>query len=124
MRLRQAEIRCDRATDDSAFGKGNSRTAETGTVAKRVDPRDVGAPIVIAPRHQMSSRRIVVMTAAEQPRQFVEIFERHGFEVLDVHAYARVAVGEDLRSRFVEPFRSMPLEDLGVTQARFFVRKR
>jgi predicted nuclease with RNAse H fold len=59
-----------------------------------------------------------------RPAQFAEIFERHGFEVLEVHPYTTIPMTEQSRQKFAEPFRSMPLETLAVTQARFCVRKR
>jgi ubiquinone/menaquinone biosynthesis C-methylase UbiE len=71
-----------------------------------------------------TSEEIVHLCNRLRPRQVADSFERHGFDVLEVHPYAKVAVDEKVRRRFADPFRSMPLSDLEVTQARLVVRKR
>jgi SAM-dependent methyltransferase len=63
--------------------------------------------------------------------QFRELFERHGFvcEAVDRWDYRVAGLGEIAalseteRAEFVEPYRSMPRENLATTGARFFVRR-
>ena len=59
-----------------------------------------------------------------RPTQYPEIFERHGFEVLKFNPWDSIVVDEPTRAGFVEPFRSMPLADLGVVSGSFTIRKR
>lgn len=56
--------------------------------------------------------------------QLREAFERHDFTVERVQPCRTDPVTEADRASFVEPFRSMSLEDLRVTCARVFVRRR
>jgi SAM-dependent methyltransferase len=56
--------------------------------------------------------------------QIAEAFARHGFEVLQVRRDFTVAVTRELRSGFVEPFRSMPLSQLEVLTGVVLVRRR
>jgi SAM-dependent methyltransferase len=66
---------------------------------------------------------IVHLSNRIRPLSFVEIFERHGFEVLEIKPYRNITVEQSLRDSFVEPFRSMNQECLEVAQAYFLVRK-
>jgi SAM-dependent methyltransferase len=50
-------------------------------------------------------------------------FERHGFEVERVVPCRTDTVTDADRATFVEPFRSMPLDELSMTCARVFVRR-
>jgi len=59
-----------------------------------------------------------------RPRSFVPIFERHGFEVSRFLEWRRQEVGAAMRARFVEPFRSMSVEDLECSGATIWVRRR
>jgi SAM-dependent methyltransferase len=52
------------------------------------------------------------------------LFEAHGFTVDRVEPSRTDPVTAEERRQFVEPFRSMPLDDLGITCARFVVRRR
>lgn len=58
-----------------------------------------------------------------RPLSFVPMFERHGFKVEFVHVHQRIAVDDELRSTFVEPFRSMQREDLEAAGAIFHLRR-
>lgn len=58
-----------------------------------------------------------------RPLEFKAIFERNGFEVLEIRPYGKMEVSEELRESFVEPFRSMSQEFLEVTQAYFLVKR-
>lgn len=58
-----------------------------------------------------------------RPLEFQAIFERNGFEVLEIHPYGKIEVSEQLRESFAEPFRSMSQEFLQVTQAYFLVKR-
>jgi len=58
-----------------------------------------------------------------RPLSFVEIFERNGFEVLEIRPYGKIGVSDELRDFFAEPFRSMSQEFLEVTQAYFLVKR-
>jgi SAM-dependent methyltransferase len=55
--------------------------------------------------------------------QLRQAFERHGFTVERVEQCRTDPVSEDDRRTFVEPFRSMALDDLSMTCARVFVRR-
>ncbi len=59
-----------------------------------------------------------------RPMSFIEIFDRHGFDVLEINKYGHIDVDQELRNSFIEPFRSMPQEYLELTQACFLVQKR
>jgi SAM-dependent methyltransferase len=66
---------------------------------------------------------IIHLSNRIRPLSCVEIFERNGFEVLDIRSYGKINVSEELRNTFVSPFSSMSQELLEVTQAYFLVRK-
>ena len=59
-----------------------------------------------------------------RPVEFVERFERAGFEVIAFEAHARMPVDDTLRSQFAEPWRSMRQEMLEVTQGAIRARKK
>lgn len=59
-----------------------------------------------------------------RPRKFVPIFERHGFEVCRFNEWRHQEIGAEMRARFVEPYRSMAVEDLACTGATISVRRR
>jgi SAM-dependent methyltransferase len=68
--------------------------------------------------------KIVHGTNRLRPRSFVPIFERHGFEVQRIFEWRREEVDAAKREKFVEPFRSMALEDLACVGATLWVRRR
>jgi len=59
-----------------------------------------------------------------RPAEFVERFERAGFEVLAFEPHTRMPVDDALRSRFAEPWRSMEKNMLEVTQGAIRARKK
>lgn len=59
-----------------------------------------------------------------RPLQYVEIFERHGFDVLDVQRHRTVELSAPLRERMAEPWRSLSTEVLEVVHAHLVVCKR
>lgn len=59
-----------------------------------------------------------------RPLDFVPLFERHGFEAMAVSPFETIPVDAAMRERFVEPFRSRPLEVLGVIGVQLVVRRR
>lgn len=59
-----------------------------------------------------------------RPVEFVERFERAGFDVLAFEAHARISVDGALRASFAEPWRSMAQDALEVTQGVVRARKR
>jgi SAM-dependent methyltransferase len=67
---------------------------------------------------------IVHMCNRIRPRSFVPIFERHGFEVRRFAEWRRQEVGAEMQARFVEPYRSMAVDDLACTGATIWVRRR
>jgi hypothetical protein len=50
-------------------------------------------------------------------------FERAGFETVEKEIFEQIEVTQDMRERFVEPFRSMPQEDLEVLCGLIVFRK-
>lgn len=56
--------------------------------------------------------------------QFPAVFERHGFETLDLHPYRDVPITSEFRAKLAEKFRSLPDEVLKWTQGQVFFRKR
>ena len=58
--------------------------------------------------------------------EFCRLFERHGFTVEQVHTGGpyTVELSEEERAQFVEPYRSMPRENLAAVGARIVVRRR
>lgn len=59
-----------------------------------------------------------------RPMQFVERFERAGFEALAFEAHTRMPVDDAMRAGFAEPWRSMPKDVLEVTQGAVRARKK
>ena len=59
-----------------------------------------------------------------RPLDFIERFERHGFEVLKCLVTREEPVSERVRSKMVEPYRSMSLETLAALGVRLSIRKR
>lgn len=59
-----------------------------------------------------------------RPLAFPELFESHGFEVRKVQKTRVIEVPDEMRSRFIEPFRSMSSDMLECSRAIFHVRKR
>lgn len=59
-----------------------------------------------------------------RPLQFVDVFEAHGFEVLEVRPETPIEVTDELRSSLAERFRSIPEEVLQWGSARIFVRRK
>jgi SAM-dependent methyltransferase len=68
--------------------------------------------------------KIVHVSNRIRPMSFIEIFDRHGFDILEINKYGNLSIDQQLRKSFAEPFRSMPQEYLELTQACFLVRKR
>ncbi|MAE77060.1 MAG: hypothetical protein CMJ85_09350 [Planctomycetes bacterium] len=58
-----------------------------------------------------------------RPLSYLPIFESHGFEILDTQIWGRQPVDDTLRAKFVEPFRSMPLDRLEVSGLIIRIRK-
>jgi SAM-dependent methyltransferase len=58
-----------------------------------------------------------------RPREYAERFRRHGLEVVSYRAFQSVDVDHAMRARFVEPYRSMPLQELAEVMAHYIVRK-
>jgi len=58
-----------------------------------------------------------------RPYEFLSVFEKHGFEVVEFIPFEKVEIGTERRERFIEPFRSMSDEALRTIGARFLVRK-
>lgn len=56
-----------------------------------------------------------------RPQQWIARFEQHGFRVEHFAPIRLCRVDEAQRDRFVEPYRSMPLEQLAPTAADFLV---
>jgi len=56
--------------------------------------------------------------------QFCELFEKHGFAVERVEAARTAEISPEEHSQFVEPYRSMPREELIMVCARVLVRRR
>lgn len=71
-----------------------------------------------------SEEEIVHLSNRIRPLNFVKIFEKQGFSILEVRPYTRISVDGQLRASFVEPFRTMPQEWLEITQACVLVRKK
>src|SRR5262249_51561539 len=59
-----------------------------------------------------------------RPTAFAKRFEAHGFEVVDFYACERIALEEETRKSFAEPYRSMSKDELETTIARIAVRRR
>lgn len=59
-----------------------------------------------------------------RPKEFIAIFEKHGFEVLDKSFGNLVSLTADERSAFIPPWSSMPIEDLQPTALDIAVRLR
>jgi SAM-dependent methyltransferase len=59
-----------------------------------------------------------------RPREFVSLFESHGFELIELVTGDEVELTPDLLHRLVEPFRSMPDEMLRPCQGLLVVRRR
>lgn len=56
--------------------------------------------------------------------EFEARFARHGFEVLDQWRGPKIEIPDDLRRRMVEPWRTMPVEQLEYGWSQFLVRKK
>jgi SAM-dependent methyltransferase len=59
-----------------------------------------------------------------RPKEFIAIFEKHGFEILDASYSNLVSLTDDQRSAFIPPWSSMPVEDLKPTAINIAVRLR
>lgn len=71
-----------------------------------------------------SSETLVGECNRVRPLDYADIFDRHGFDVLQIHEDHRIPIGEDVRNSFVEPYRSMPEKTLEVIGAAYNVRRR
>ncbi|MFK7741473.1 MAG: methyltransferase domain-containing protein [Planctomycetota bacterium] len=60
----------------------------------------------------------------KRPAEYRAILAKHGFDILDVQVWSRANVTRERRAQFVEPYRSMAIEELEVTGARVLLRKR
>jgi hypothetical protein len=56
--------------------------------------------------------------------QFCELFEKHGFAVEKIENARPVDLSPEEHALFVEPYRSMPREDLTMVCARVLVRRK
>ena len=56
--------------------------------------------------------------------QFCERFEQHGFAVERVETARSADISAEEQSLLIEPYRSMPREELSKVCARLFVRRR
>ncbi len=70
-----------------------------------------------------TTERMVHGSNRIRPLQFAELWARHGFEVLAQEVHERVDVPDELRARFVEPFRSMSRELLEAVSVSVHVRR-
>jgi SAM-dependent methyltransferase len=59
-----------------------------------------------------------------RPVEFAALFQQHGFEAIQIDCFVRVEVGPQLRSRFIEPYRSMSEDALGNLVAKLVVRRK
>ncbi len=59
-----------------------------------------------------------------RPKEFIAIFEKHGFEILFTRYGNPVSLTDDQRSAFIPPWSSMPVEDLKPTAINIAVRLR
>lgn len=67
---------------------------------------------------------VTVPMNRRRPSELKALFQGAGFEVVGYEPFTTTEVNEELRSCFVEPYRSMALEDLRVLMARIVVRRR
>lgn len=67
--------------------------------------------------------KIVHLSNRIRPLSLVEIFESHGFEIVEIRPNLKINVDKSLRESFAEPFRSMNQKYLEVARAWFLVRK-
>jgi SAM-dependent methyltransferase len=58
-----------------------------------------------------------------RPLEYPQLFERHGFEVVDFMPYGELQVSEADRAGYVEPYRSMTMDQLWYGAARIVVRR-
>ena len=72
---------------------------------------------------ERSSASLVHGSNRIRPLDFPQIFQRHGFEVVDCMPYGELAVTEAQRAGFSEPFRSMTMRHLIYGSARIVVRR-
>jgi SAM-dependent methyltransferase len=91
-----------------------ARTCRAGAVGSHaidgMGHRHYGSP-AIAPLESLteeSEERLLHECNRLRPLQFVEIFERHGFEVLEVQRHRSIDIPAPLRERMVDPWRSSP----------------
>lgn len=59
-----------------------------------------------------------------RPHEFVERFEKHGFEVMLNQSVERLDPSDFDRSHFVEPYRSMSVDELANLRVKLHVRRR
>jgi SAM-dependent methyltransferase len=59
-----------------------------------------------------------------RPADFVNLFERNGFEVTEVNSFQQTALPNEIRSQLLEPYRSMSDEKLTDTIVKLVVRRR
>lgn len=59
-----------------------------------------------------------------RPREFVDVFEQNGFEVLDLSLCNPVVLSDTDRKQFVPPWQQMALDDLRHTCLKIAVRRR
>jgi SAM-dependent methyltransferase len=72
---------------------------------------------------ESTSDTLVHVSNKVRPREFIPVFEHHGFELVEFVPFEKIEVSLELRKQFAEPFRSMPLDSLSVIGARLLVRK-
>ncbi|MCR9244941.1 MAG: class I SAM-dependent methyltransferase [bacterium] len=114
----------------------DSVLAETARITRRgglgshridgVDHRSYGQP-GIGPLdflQEESDAPIVFSCNRIRPTEMPAKFEQHGFEVRDFAVLHREPVTAEQRAEFVEPYRSMTLDDLAILGARISVVRR
>jgi SAM-dependent methyltransferase len=73
---------------------------------------------------EAGGERMVVGSNRVRPLQFAETWRRHGFEVVDVDVEERVEVPDDVRARFLPPWRALPRDTLEAISVTMHLRKR
>lgn len=114
---------------DSAFEEMSRVTSSGGYGAHNIDGIDHKhyADADVAPIGFLSIEskdEIVHGSNRVRPLEYPRLFEKHGFEVVEIYPYRTEEVTADMRRDFLEHYRSMPDEVLSVSQARIYVRKR
>jgi len=70
------------------------------------------------------NRPLVLECNRVRPVHLPKIFEDHGFEILEHEIWERTTVTPEMRDHFVDPYRSMSLEDLEIVRSLLIVRRK